>query len=135
MQDKNLTRFLLTFFLGWIGSFIINHSSLKPEGHTSRTAAYFILPAFTLGIYGLVAAFCNLTFDPKKPSNIGYIREPGYAPAEPEYDEPIADIGEPSNAPSAMQIVENLTVSEPTPDYDDSRTVDETQTDEYNGNV
>ncbi len=32
MENKNLARFLLTFFLGWIGSLIINHSSLKAEG-------------------------------------------------------------------------------------------------------
>ncbi len=32
MENKNLARFLLTFFLGWIGSLIINHSSLKVEG-------------------------------------------------------------------------------------------------------
>ena len=38
-----LARFLLTFFLGWLGSFIINHSSLKPEGYYSRTCAYFFL--------------------------------------------------------------------------------------------
>ena len=37
MENKNLARFLLTFFLGWIGSLIINHSSLKAEGWTSRT--------------------------------------------------------------------------------------------------
>jgi hypothetical protein len=29
----------------------------------------------TFGIYGLVAAVFNLTFDPKKTSNIGYIKE------------------------------------------------------------
>ena len=33
-KDNNLVRFLLTFFLGCIGSLIINHSSLKPEGWT-----------------------------------------------------------------------------------------------------
>ena len=31
-MNNNVVRFLLTFFLGWIGSLIINHSSLKPEG-------------------------------------------------------------------------------------------------------
>ena len=31
MDNNNLVRFLLTFFLGWIGSLIINHTSLKPE--------------------------------------------------------------------------------------------------------
>ncbi|MDI9503955.1 MAG: hypothetical protein QM205_03330 [Bacillota bacterium] len=74
-KNDNLTRFLLTFFLGWIGSLIINHSSLKPEGWKSRTLAYIFLTMLTFGIYGLVAAIMNLTFDPAKPSNIGYFRE------------------------------------------------------------
>ena len=72
MDNKNVTRFLLTFFLGWIGSIIINHYSLKPEGYTSRTLAYFFLSYITFGIYGLVAAICNLMFDPAKERNIGY---------------------------------------------------------------
>ena len=72
MDNKNITRFLLTFFLGWIGSIIINHSSLKPEGYSSRSLAYFFLPCITFGIYGLVASICNLTFDPAKAKNIGY---------------------------------------------------------------
>ena len=75
MGNKNLVRFLLTFFLGWIGSIIINHSSLKPEGYTSRTVAYFFLPLITLGIYGLVASICNLSFDPAKAKNIGYAKD------------------------------------------------------------
>ncbi|MBQ7339785.1 MAG: hypothetical protein IJW43_02890 [Clostridia bacterium] len=74
-MDNKLARFLLTFFLGWIGSLIINHTSLKPAGHTSRTWAYFILGYITLGIYPLVASICNLTFDESKPSNIGYIND------------------------------------------------------------
>ena len=72
MSNDNLVRFLLTFFLGWIGSLIINHTSLKPEGYTCRTAAYFFLPMITFGIYGLVASICNLSFDPAKGKNIGY---------------------------------------------------------------
>ena len=72
MDNKNTTRFLLTFFLGWIGSIVINHSSLKPAGYTSRTLAYLFLPCITFGIYGLVASICNLTFDPAKAKNIGY---------------------------------------------------------------
>ncbi len=74
-MNNNLIRFLLTFFLGWIGSLIINHTSLKPEGYTSRTLAYFLLSMVTFGIYGLVASICNLTFDPAKASNIGYIKD------------------------------------------------------------
>ena len=74
-MDNKIVRFLLTFFLGWIGSLIINHSSLKPEGYTSRTGAYIILGYITCGIYSLVAAICNLTFDPAKPSNIGYKKD------------------------------------------------------------
>jgi hypothetical protein len=75
MNNNNLVRFLLTFFLGFIGSIIINHTSLKPEGFKSRTLAYIFLTILTFGIYGLVASVFNLTFDPKKTSNIGYIKE------------------------------------------------------------
>lgn len=75
MGNKNLVRFLLTFFLGWIGSIIINHSDLKPEGYTCRTAAYFFLTIATFGIYALVASICNLSFDPSKEKNIGYSKD------------------------------------------------------------
>lgn len=75
MENRNLTRFLLTFFLGWIGSLIINHTSLKPDGYKSRTLAYFFLSIVTFGIYGLVASICNFSFDPNKERNIGYFKE------------------------------------------------------------
>ncbi len=76
MEDNNnLVRFLLTFFLGWIGSVIINHTSLKPNGFRSRSLAYFFLSMITFGIYSLVASICNLTFDSSKDQNIGYIKE------------------------------------------------------------
>jgi hypothetical protein len=75
MDNNNIVRFILTFFLGWIGSIIINHTSLKPEGYTSRTLAYFVLAYLTFGIYPLVASICNLFFDPAKEKNIGYIKE------------------------------------------------------------
>ena len=75
MDSNNLARFLLTFFLGWLGSLIINHTSLKPEGFTSRTGAYIFLTMITFGIYGLVASICNLTFDPSKEKNIGYKKD------------------------------------------------------------
>jgi hypothetical protein len=75
MSNQNLVRFLLTFFLGWIGSLIINHSSLKPEGFKSRTLAYIFLTMITFGIYGLVASICNLGFDPAKEKNIGYKKD------------------------------------------------------------
>ena len=74
-MSSNLVRFLLTFFLGWIGSLIINHTGLKPEGFRSRTLAYLFLSMLTCGIYGLVASICNFTFDANKQSNIGYIKE------------------------------------------------------------
>lgn len=73
--NNKLYRFLLTFFLGFIGSIIINHSSLKPNGFTSRTGFYFFLAPITFGIYPLVASICNFTFDPHKPDNIGYKRD------------------------------------------------------------
>ncbi len=76
MESNNkLVRFLLTFFLGFIGSIIINHTSLKPEGFKSRTLAYLFLSMITFGIYGLVASICNFTFDPSKDSNIGYFKD------------------------------------------------------------
>ena len=75
MDDNKLVRFLLTFFLGWIGSLIINHTSLKPEGFTSRTGGYIFLTLITFGIYGLVASICNFTFDPSKDKNIGYKKD------------------------------------------------------------
>ena len=75
MENQRLARFLLTFFLGWIGSIVINHTSLKPEGYTSRTLAYVFLTLVTFGIYQLVASICNLTFDPSKPRNIGYSKD------------------------------------------------------------
>ena len=75
MDNNKLVRFLLTFFLGWIGSLIINHTNLKPEGYTSRTSAYFWLGYITCGIYTLVASICNLFFDPEKEKTIGYKKD------------------------------------------------------------
>ena len=74
-MDNKVARFLLTFFLNWLGSLIINHTNLKPEGYTSRTGCYFFLTCITFGIYGLVASICNLIFDPSKPRNIGYKKD------------------------------------------------------------
>lgn len=74
-DGKNAIRFALTFFLGFIGSFIINHTSLKPTGWKSRTCAYFFLGAITFGIYSLVASVCNFTFNGKQSSNIGYFKD------------------------------------------------------------
>lgn len=73
-SEGSIARFLLTFFLGFIGSFVINHSSLKPQGWKSRTCAYFFLGMITLGIYSLVASICNCTFNPNQESNIGYFK-------------------------------------------------------------
>ena len=76
MNDKqNLPRFFLTFFLGWLGSLIINHSPLKPAGYRSRTGAYIFLTMLTFGIYGFVASLCNLGFNPAKEKNIGYKKD------------------------------------------------------------
>lgn len=74
-MDNKLARFLLTFFLGWIGSIVINHTSLKPEGYTSRTLAYLFLGMVTFGIYPLVASIFNFMFDPAKEKNIGYKKD------------------------------------------------------------
>ena len=76
MEDSNkIARFLLTFFLGFIGSIVINHTSLKPNGWKSRSLAYFFLGIITFGIYELVASICNLTFKEDNASNIGYFKE------------------------------------------------------------
>lgn len=74
-MDHKLVRFLLTFFLGWIGSIFINHTEFKPEGYTCRTLAYLFLTMITFGIYQLVASICNFTFDPNKERNIGYKKD------------------------------------------------------------
>ena len=74
MDSNKLVRFLLTFFLGWLGSVIINHTSLKPDGFKSRSWAYFFLTMLTFGIYPFVASICNFTFDPSKERNIGYFK-------------------------------------------------------------
>lgn len=75
MDSNKVVRFLLTFFLGFIGSFVINHSGLKPMGWRSRTLAYFFLGIITFGIYELVASICNLAFNESANSNIGYCRD------------------------------------------------------------
>ena len=71
MNSYGLVRFLLTFFLGWIGSVIINHSNLRPAGYKCRTGAYFWLSFLTLGIYNRVACICNISFTDGE-NNIGY---------------------------------------------------------------
>ena len=81
-DNNNLARFLLTFFLGWIGSLIINHTSLKPNGWKSRTWAYFFWPMLTFGIYGLLHQYVifhlthqnNLMLVTNKTKNINYKR-------------------------------------------------------------
>lgn len=74
-MNQNLIRFLLTFFLGWIGALIINLTSLKPEGYSCRVVAYLLLGIVTCGIYPLVASICNFSFDPAKEKNIGWKKD------------------------------------------------------------
>lgn len=74
-DGKNAARFALTFFLGWIGSFIINHTALKPMGWKSRTCSYFFWGMLTCGIYSLVASICNFSFNVKDASNVGYFKD------------------------------------------------------------
>jgi len=74
MDTNNVVRFLLTFFLSFIGSLIINHSSLRPNGWKSRTKAYSFLGMITFGIYGLVASIMNLAFNGNADKNIGYFK-------------------------------------------------------------
>lgn len=83
-DDKNKgVRFALTFLLGPLGSFIINHSSLRPEGWKSRTLARIFLGILTLGIYNIVAAFSNFSFDPSKEKNIGFFKVEPEKPTKP----------------------------------------------------
>jgi hypothetical protein len=72
---RKIVRGLLIWFLWFIGSLIINHSSLKPQGWKSRTAGLIGWGILTFGIYVLVVAICQLIFEPKSSSNIGYIKE------------------------------------------------------------
>ena len=70
-MDKKVVRFLLTALFGWIGSIIINHSNLRPEGYKCRTGAYFWFSFLTFGIYPVVASICNISFTDGE-RNIGY---------------------------------------------------------------
>ena len=76
-DNKNFVRFLLILFLGALGSFIINHTSLRPKGWRSRTCGIFFWPLLTFGIYWLVVAIANLSFTSNavdKHTHIGYFR-------------------------------------------------------------
>ena len=68
-------RFIFTLLWGFIGSYIINHSSLKPKGWKSRTTAYFFWGILTFGIYSLASSICNFVFDENQQSNMGYLKE------------------------------------------------------------
>ena len=74
-DNYNVARFLLLLFLGFIGSFIINHTSLKPAGWKCRTCANFFLGLITFGIYSLVVAICSLLFKSDADKNIGYFKD------------------------------------------------------------
>ena len=71
----NLARFLLTFFLWFIGSIIINNTSLKPKGYKCRPYSYLFLGSITCGVYSLLASICNLFFDANGEECIGYFKE------------------------------------------------------------
>lgn len=73
--NKKTVRFIFTLLWGFIGSYIINHSSLKPTGWKSRTCAYFFLGILTFGIYSLAASICNFVFDENQQDNMGYLKE------------------------------------------------------------
>lgn len=69
----NTKRFLLLFFLGFLGSFIINHSKLKPNGFIACTGWQFILTP--VPIYRLATAIATLSFNSEKLNNLGYKRD------------------------------------------------------------
>lgn len=70
MDNNKIYRALLIFFLGWIGSVIINRTALKPEGWTSRSWLVALVP-----FYALIALIGAFTFDPAKESNMGYVKD------------------------------------------------------------
>lgn len=70
MDNNKIYRALLIFFLGWIGSVIINRTALKPEGWTSRSWLVALVP-----FYGLIALIGAFTFDAAKESNMGYVKD------------------------------------------------------------
>ncbi len=72
---RNIARFAFILCLGFIGSYIVNHTSLKPKGWKSRTCALFFLGTLTFGIYSLVVAFSQFKFDENAPSNVGYVKD------------------------------------------------------------
>ena len=75
-KEYKMARFMLTMFLGCLGSFIINHSPLKPKGFTSMTfGGYFLLGIITFGIYNFAASICNLCFNPHIDNNVGYFKD------------------------------------------------------------
>lgn len=69
---KRLSRAMLVLSLGFLGSFIINHSGLRIQNFTSRTGMYFIFSSS--GIYNLIGFFSNLCFDPHSAHNSTYKR-------------------------------------------------------------
>lgn len=68
----NGKRFWLILLLGFLGSFIINHSRLRPQGWEARTGVQFLLSG--IPIYRLVTAIANFSFDPMSLNNVGYKR-------------------------------------------------------------
>ena len=72
---KNFLRFMLVFCLGFIGCFIINHTSLKPNGWKARTYLCFFLGLITMGIFQIVLSIYYLSFSESNPSNFGYIKD------------------------------------------------------------
>ena len=70
MDMKNIVRAILVWCLGWVGSIIINHTALKPEGWTSRSWLIALIP-----FYGLISVIGAFLFDPAKESNLGYVKD------------------------------------------------------------
>lgn len=79
-NNKNIIRFIVTFIFvfgifGFIGSFIINNSSLKPQGYKSRTfVIYVCLTIVTFGIVGIVTSVFNLFMIQKKKTILDTLR-------------------------------------------------------------
>lgn len=75
MNNIKIYRAILLFFGGFIGSMIINHTALKPEGWTCCTK-FMLLDFITWGLISKIVAIISfIRFDPEKYTNFGYTKD------------------------------------------------------------
>lgn len=70
MDKKKIIRALLIYFLGWIGSVIINRTTLKPAGWASRSWLIYLVP-----FYNIIAIVGAFLFNPEADKNLGYVKD------------------------------------------------------------